>query len=279
MQEILTRIEALCLELPSGTLFIAGIIVTVMGLYLWLGGNYYYGIIVGLLGAALGSLAGMVVSQSFNLASIWCILIGATLLALVSVHFKNIVIIILAVLIFSLSSGTGYLSYALNSAKSLRENNLTNSMDNSSPADSVSGLEHLVDITKKSRDTINKTTDAAGNFYEKLKQVLSDAWSDTSGHRWQLFAFIALGGVVGFLLACLVKKIVIALCCSIVGAAATIAGVQILLMAKGAAMLEALQKRPSILPIIFSAMVIFGWLVQLLIVRSGKKVQAQETND
>jgi len=279
MQEILTRIEAICLELPSGTLFIAGIIITIMGLYLWLGGNYYYGIIVGLLGAALGSLAGMVISQSFNLASIWCILIGATLLALVSVHFKNIVIIILAVLIFSLSSGTGYLSYALNSAKSLRENNLSSTTDVSLSGDTLSGLDKIADITQKSRDTIHKTTDAAGNFYEKIKQVLSDAWSDTSGHRWQLFAFIAVGGIVGFLLACLVKKIVIALCCSIVGATATIAGVQILLMAKGAAMLEALQKRPSILPIIFSGMVILGWLVQLLIVRTGKKVQVQETND
>ncbi len=271
MQEILVRIEGLCLELPPTILLITGIIATLVGLFLWLGGNYYGGFIVGFLGAALGSLGGLMVSRLIGVAYAWGALIGAAAMGLLAMHLKNIVIIILAVLIFAVSSGTGYLSYAWNKATVIGGNAqdklkvITNPYESHviikpEISDDFGGREIDIDATKKT-----------GSFLGKLKVIISDAWADTSSNRWALVFWALAGGIAGLLLVWFIKKIVMALCCSIVGSTVTIAGIQTLLMVKGIAMIQALQGRPKVLPAIFIGMILLGWMTQVFLVTHKAK--------
>ena len=270
MQEILARIEGLCLELPPTTLLITGIIATLVGLFLWLGGNYYSGFIVGFLGAALGSLGGMVVSRLIGVAYAWGAIIGAAALGMLAVHLKNIVIIILAVFIFAVSSGTGYLSYAWNQATVIGENAQERLKVITSPDESRIMEPGVFDSLREKKIDIDDTEKADG-FLERFKVIISDAWAATSSNRWALVFWALSGGIAGLLLIWFVKKIVMALCCSIVGSTVTIAGVQTLLMVKGIAMMQSLQSRPKVLPAIFMGMVLLGWMTQVFLVTHRAK--------
>ncbi len=270
MQEILVRIEGLCLELPPTTLLITGIITILVGLFLWLGGNYYSGFIVGFLGAALGALGGMVVSRLIGVAYAWGAIIGAAALGLLAVYLKNIVIIILAVFIFAVSSGTGYLSYAWNQATVIGENAQERLKVVTSPDESRIMEPGIFDGFRDRKIDVGNT-EKAGSFLERFKVIISDAWTATSSNRWALVFWALLGGIAGLLLVWFVKKIVMALCCGIVGSTVTIGGVQTLLMVKGIAMMQSLQGRPKVLPAIFMGMVLLGWMTQVFLVTHKAK--------
>lgn len=278
MQEILVKIEGLCLELPPTTLLITGIIATLVGLFLWLGGNYYSGFIVGFLGAAIGSLGGLIVSRLIGVAYVWGALIGAGVLCLLAMYLKNIVIIILAVLIFAVSSGTGYLSYAWNKATVIGENaqerlKVITSIDESpiTPVESRVATEPGISDGFWGRKIDIDATEKTGSFLGKFKVIISDAWAAASSNRWALVFWALAGGIAGLLLVWFVKKIVMALCCSIVGSTVTIAGIQTLLMVKGIAMMQSLQGRPKVLPAIFMGMVLLGWMTQVFLVTHKAK--------
>ncbi len=278
MQEILVRIEGLCLELPPTILLITGIIAILVGLFLWLGGNYYSGFIVGFLGAALGSLGGLMVSRLIGVAYAWGALIGAAAMGLLAMHLKNIVIIILAVLIFAVSSGTGYLSYAWNKATVIGENAqdrlkvITSPYESSiTPVESRVATESGISDDFGDREIDIDATKKTDSFLGKLKVIISDAWANTSSNRWPLVFWALAGGIAGLLLVWFIKKIVMALCCSIVGSTVTIAGIQTLLMVKGIAMIQALQGRPKVLPAIFIGMILLGWMTQVFLVTHKAK--------
>lgn len=278
MQEILVRIEGLCLELPPTILLVTGIIATLVGLFLWLGGNYYSGFIVGFLGAALGALGGLMVSRLIGVAYAWGALIGAAAMGMLAMHLKNIVIIVLAVLIFAVSSGTGYLSYAWNKATVIGENAqdrlkvITSPYESSmTPDESRVATESGISDDLEDREIDIDATEKTGSFLGKLKVIISDAWADTSSNRWPLVFWALVGGIAGLLLVWFIKKIVMALCCSIVGSTVTIAGIQTLLMVKGIAMIQALQGRPKVLPAIFIGMILLGWMTQVFLVTHKTK--------
>ena len=278
MQEILVRIEGLCLELPPTTLLITGIITILVGLFLWLGGNYYSGFIVGFLGAALGALGGLIVSRLIGAAYAWGALIGAAVLGMLAVYLKNIVIIVLAVFIFAVSSGTGYLSYAWDKATVIGENAqdrlkvITSPYESSiTPDKSRVATEPGISDDFGDRKINIDATEKAGSFLGRLKTIISDAWAETSSNRWPLVFWALAGGIAGLLLVWFIKKIVMALCCSIVGSTVTIAGIQTLLMVKGIAMMQALQDRPKVLPIIFMGMILLGWMTQVFLVTHKAK--------
>ena len=66
-----------------------------------------------------------------------------------------------------------------------------------------------------------------------------------------------------------------ALCCSIVGTTSIIIGVMLLITAKGNLPFTAIQDKGNFLTILFVAMVLVGWIVQLFIGRPKKKVVKQ----
>jgi hypothetical protein len=71
----------------------------------------------------------------------------------------------------------------------------------------------------------------------------------------------------------------IALCCSIVGTTAILAGMLALLLAKGTEVFTALETKPHTLPSLYLAMILFGLLVQLLLAGSPKTKTVETTQE
>lgn len=125
MYELLIRIETLYLEAAPGWLVGIGAAMVLVGLLFWLAGAFFSSVIIGLLGAAVGSFCGLLISQWFNLNPLLAMTIGAAALCLAAVLFRNVIIIVLAVIVFALVTSTAYSSFVLGKLPPLQERPLT----------------------------------------------------------------------------------------------------------------------------------------------------------
>ncbi len=256
MYELLVRIETLFQSLTTPALVGVGVVALVVGFVLWLGGSRYSAAITGLLGAVVGSACGLLISQRFDLYPWLSMLIGAAVLAGLSILLRNVLILVLAVLVFSAVGGTGYLAVVLDRAvpqarpeARAEEGQLVHYF---SGMDSTGRQNYMNDISKED-DT----------FAGRLQALLADTWAAIRPHGWMVLLAIVAGAVIGFLLVWFVAKIVIALAYSIVGTTAIFIGLQAILLAAGFAAISALTDQRRVLPITFIIMVTVGWLWQL----------------
>jgi hypothetical protein len=265
MYELLIRIETVCVEAPLPTLLGVGAVATVAGLLLWLAGTYFSSVIIGILGAAVGSFCGLLVSQWFDVSSLLSMGIGAAVFCAAAVLLRNVIIIVLAIIIFALAAGTAYSSIILGSPVQQQETELEPvAMSSFSQMDPTMRLSY-----------VNEISTEQDNFFDKLKAMLKDAMSTMSPFKWKLLLSAIVGGLGGLLLVWFIKKIVIALCCSIVGALLVIVGVESLLMAAGFQMCNALGEHRLALSVIYFSMVGIGAVVQLIIARTKKPQEAE----
>ncbi|MHC4439665.1 MAG: hypothetical protein ACYS3S_20095, partial [Planctomycetota bacterium] len=112
-------------------------------------------------------------------------------------------------------------------------------------------------------------------FFDKLKALLKDTMDTMSPFKWKLLLSTVVGGLGGLLLAWFIKKFVIALCCSVVGAMLVLVGIENLLMAAGFQMCNALGEHRLALSVAYFSMVGIGAVVQLIIARSKKPEEAK----
>ena len=85
MLELLLRTETLFQTLAPPWLLGLGLPALIVGLVFWLGGVRYSTWIIGLLGAVVGAVAGLMVSQWFTVHLLLSMIVGAAVLAIVSV--------------------------------------------------------------------------------------------------------------------------------------------------------------------------------------------------
>lgn len=275
MNELLLRIEALCTAVDSSILIGAGAGMAVVGLFLWLGGARYGTIVIGLLGAAVGAMVGLIVSQKLGLGPFLCMAVGAVILSILSIAARNGLIIVLATVIFALIAATAYTSVVLDTQPA---EELT--AQKAAPGDSLTaqGQSRFVYQSFSSMDPdarqayINDLGGSKEDFQGRLKVVLADLWRALGPHKWYLLGAILIGGVGGFLLIWFIKNVVLPLCYSVVGATAALLGVQLLLLGLGAHVVSDLSPRPWIVPAAFGSMTFIGWLRQLL---AGRKRHAR----
>jgi len=267
MYELLIRIETICIEAPLPTLLGVGAVATVAGLLLWLAGTYFSSVIIGILGAAVGSFCGLLISQWFDVSSLLSMGIGAAVLCVAAVLLRNIIIIVLAIIIFALVAGTAYSSIILGSPVQQQETEAEPDalmVSSFSQMDSTTRLSYVEEIS----------TEQDG-FFDKLKAMLKDTLSTMSPFKWKLLLSTVVGGLGGLLLVWFIKKFVIALCCSVVGALLVLVGVENLLMAAGFQMCNAFGEHRLALSVTYFSMVGIGAVVQLIIARSMKPEEAE----
>ena len=264
------------MQLSGPTLVVPGLIAVVLGLFLWLGGTRYSAIVIGLLGAAVGAASGVLISSWFDVSMASSVLIGAVLLAIAAVLLQQAVITLLAIVIFALICAMVYTGFAV-------ENHTADQTAEGSeqqPGIALPQLPDIAPLTKLpgsddgSADTDPSQLSTIGDARTVAIEKLKDAWqtikASASANRGFLVLWTIVGAAVGLFLAFVLKKLMMALCCSIVGSAAVLSGILTLLLAKGTEVLSSLSDRPRVLPAIFIAMVVFGWLTQLLLVGSRK---------
>ena len=265
MYELLIRIETVCVEAQLLTLLGVGVIATVVGLLLWLAGTYFSSVIIGILGATVGSFCGLLISQWLDVSSLLSMGIGAAVFCIAAVLLKNIIIIVLAMIVFALAGGTAYSSMILGSPAPQQDAQLD-------PVP-VSSFSHM-DSTMRS-SYVGDISEEQDGFFEKLKALLKDTLGAMSPYKWKLLIATLVGGGGGLLLVWFIKKFVIALCCSIVGALLVLVGIESLLMATGFQMCNAFQGHRLVLTATYFSMVGIGAVVQLMLARSQKPKEAE----
>lgn len=265
MYELLIRIETVCVDAQLLTLLGVGAVATVAGLLLWLAGTYFSSVIIGILGAAVGSFCGLLISQWFDVSSLLSMGIGAAVFCVAAVLLRNIIIIVLAIIVFALAGGTGYSSMILGSPAQQQEADLEPvAVSSFSRMDSTMRLSYVDEISEEQ-----------DGFFEKLKAMLKDTVGTMSPYKWKLLLSALIGGGGGLLLVWFIKRFVIALCCSIVGALLVLVGIESLLMAAGFQMCNAFGEHRPALTVTYFSMVGIGAVVQLIIARSQKPKEAE----
>ncbi len=266
MYELLLRTETLFLGLQTPVLLAVGAGAIVVGLVFWLGGTRHSAAIIGLLGAVVGSAVGLLAGSWFQANPWLSIFVGAVVLGGLSILLRNVLILVLAVLVFSAVSGAGYVSVLLDRAvppvraeaqpDSRRTVQLFSGL---APADRQSYMQDL----SKDSDT----------FTDRLKALAANTWEAVQPHRWALILAILAGALVGILLVWLIAKIVIALAYSIVGTALIFLGVQAALVAVGVLLVSDLNARRWSLPVAFLVLTVVGWIWQLFYAGGRKPVK------
>jgi hypothetical protein len=256
MYELLLRTETLLVGLATPALVALGTGAILVGLVLWLGGRRYGAVIIGLLGAVVGSAGGLLVGQQFDVNPWLAMIVGAAVLGGLSLLLKNVVIVVLAVLVFSAVSGAGYLAVILDRATPQAQ-----AVDQNEPRPTVRYFSGMGFAER--RTYMNDISPEDQTFADRLQALLTNTWEAAGPQAWALALAVLAGAVVGILLVWFLAKIVIALAYSIVGTAALFLGVQAALLAAGVPVVSDLASRRGALPIAFLVMTVVGWLWQL----------------
>ena len=268
MNELLLRIETLCLGVNPPILIGVGVGMAIVGLVLWLGGTRYSTIVIGLLGAAVGAFLGLAIGQQFGISPFLGIGIGAVVLGVASILLRNVLIIILATMVFALVAAGGYAGVVLDRqppSEAAPEDRQVMGTDRPLLFQSFS---HMNDESRQAY--LDEISGPEKGFQEKLVAVLKDTWNGLGPYKWYLLGAILVGGVGGFLLIWFVKQVVVPLSYSIVGTASLILGAQVLLLGVGFRAASNLPAQRWIMPAAFGAMSVVGWVSQLLAARKPR---------
>ncbi len=300
MNDILELIKNYTLSLDPATILVTGVLAIVLGLFLWLGGLKYSTFVAGLLGALVGGVLGMFVSSWVGFNMTIGIAGGAAVIALIAIAKRKTIILLLAILIFAGGSGVAYMGLNVDSKEFKERLNL---LRQKAQAYISSGRQLIKG--SNAADTDNQPSSAEENYLRRLANSSSGLAMDNNGadqgmrgrarekfhdtmarlrvfaseHGAMLIVYITVGAVVGWVLAYLLRTVVMALCCSIVGTTLTIIGTMMVVLYKSSDALNGLQQpeHKALLPTIFAAMVVFGWLSQLLLARgSSARKEAEE---
>jgi len=272
MNELLLRIETLCLGVNPPILIGVGAGMAIVGFVLWLGGTRYSTIVIGLLGAAVGAFLGLAAGQQFGISPFLGMGIGAVVLGVASVLLRSVLITVLATAIFALVAAGGYAGVVLD--RQVPQETVPDEQQTAGPEQSVlfQSFSHMDDESRQAY--LDEISGPEEGFQEKLVAVLKDTWNGLGPYKWYLLGAILVGGVGGFLLVWFVKQVVVPLSYSIVGTASLILGTQVLLLGVGFRAASSLPAQRWIMPAAFGAMSVVGWVSQLL---ASRKPRAKAT--
>ncbi len=268
MNELLVRIETLCLDVDPTLLIGVGAAMALIGLVLWWGGTRYSTIVIGLLGAAVGAVVGLAVSQQLNVHLFASMAIGAAVLGLVSVLLRNVLIIVLAVVIFALVGAAGYAGVVLD-GRPAEETAIAEGQPRTTGVQPFSLYQSFSSMDPNSRQMyLNEISGGSEEgFQDRSKAILKDTWNALGSTKWPLVGAIFVGGLAGFLLIWFIKQVIVPLCYSIVGTASLVLGVQLGLLGFGFHLASNLPPQRWIVPAFLGGMTAVGWVWQLLAAR------------
>jgi hypothetical protein len=260
MVELLLRLETVLLEVSIAKLVMAGFPVLLVGLLLWLSGDRFSSAIIGVLGAAVGAVCGLLVSQWLTVELWLSMLVGAVLLAGISIWLRNILIIILATLVFAALGGGGYLTVKLDS--------LAQSSAEADDPNTVSAGASFMRMDLQDRQAyVAKLALDGPDAAPEAQAMLADLWQTVEPYLWPLVLAALIGGALALVLIKFIKSVVILVAYSSVGASATGLGLEALCASVGLQPVAILSVNRWILPATFAAMIAIGCFSQIRLKR------------
>ncbi len=290
MNEQLLKIEQACLEANTAPVVLTGVTLMILGLFLWIGGLRYLKAVTGFIGACIGTAIGFMISSYIDVHPAATICISATLCAFIAMLAQQVIIFILAIMIFSFAFGTGYLDYTIGKHGLTRvsdESSQTGLYDEDASSNGTGlfgsgspfGEGSRLDELNKASQTALKAGKYANSFGQKLQEIYNELKPTVSKNAGYLIMWCVVGGIIGLVLAKLLKLIVMGFCCSVVGSSAMITGLMLAIIAKGTPVWSNLQNHHKVLTIVFGAMVAFGWLFQLMTGGMKQSKQKKESSE
>jgi hypothetical protein len=246
-----------------------GVPVLLIGVVLWLSGDRFSAAVIGLLGAAVGAVGGLWVSRWLGHDLLLSMIIGAAVLAGVSVLLRHVIIVILATVIFASLSGTGYLMMRLDSV-------VHKATTAQTPSHLIQSFTHMDPSARQAY--VDDISGEQTGFSERFHALLMDTIQIIRPHTGKLLLAVFVGGTGALVFFLLIKKVLIALAYSVVGTTAVLMGLQAKLLALGYKVISVLSNTHWELPIAFMVMILFGCLCQLVWRRARRpKIPDQES--
>ncbi len=244
MISILKNLEKTAENLDPVILLVPGLFFLCIGLFIWLGGAGLKRTLSVCLAAVVGAIAGFIASDANMTVTIICA-ISATVFALVlqKTFFITLIALLTALSVFCIVSGICAKEDVFGDVGQTYSNDLN--LQNSAAA-------------------IAERTDDIGSIFYKAGKELSI-------HYWIL---VAASGILAGFISFFIFPIASAICLSFTGSVLIFAGMSFLLLFKGTAPFTIIFKKPCFYSLIFTVMVVFGTIVQLLVgVKSSKKAK------
>ncbi len=287
MQEFLLKIQEAAYAIEARHLLWGpGCGAVVLGLFLWLGGVRYSMFVIGILGAMAGSAVGLLISSWFGLSVPLCVVIAAAVLAIVAMMVEKMVIALLAMVICALTFGSAYLGFQINDLNWTEiENQRTAAttdllMDSAKPSEPVYAEDYTAPPGEPDPLASEYSAPPENNGPRPVSEQIKEAFARAgSNNKVMLTLWIVLGAAVGLALAYVLKKIVMALSCSVVGAAGIIAGFTAALLAKQTAAISYILDHSQLTLSVFGGMAVFGTFFQLILAPKPKETTSKEEDD
>lgn len=261
MYELLIRIETLCLDGGYAIPLVAGGILLVVGLLLWLAGSRFSTAIIAATGAGVGAVVGLAAQRWLPLTPIVSLAIGAAVGCLLGVLFKKVWFFVMAVLVFALVIGGTYSSRFLESP----------------PATGSSFLKRTPMAFSQMNPTqrvayVDALTNRAEGFWARLQALFDDVLTSIQPHAWKVVIAVVLGGILGVVLIWLIERVVPLVCYSAVGSLLIFSGLACIFGAVGQPLSPSLQGHGRAVNISYGIMVLLGTIVQWLAERRRQRL-------
>ncbi len=307
MNEQLLKIESILLESSQSHVFLTALGVFLGGLVLWIGGLRYLKAVCGMLGGAVGAAVGSLLAGYLELPAGITIGVSAAVMAIGAILLQQVLILGVATVIFALIFGGSFMEYTLGKQNSeamgkqdyqtsqegpsgqqnswykqeIQQERLSQSegyFDADSPYNDLNEFGNQAQQYNNAGVKLVKTGQYVGGVLERIKQVLSELTPAISNNAGMLTMWCILGAILGLVLAQMLKTIVMALCCSIVGSTALIAGTIMAVIAKQTAAWTMIQGHGRTMTMVFAGMVVFGWLFQI-VTGGGRRTRHENQDD
>jgi len=220
-----------------------GLIVVLVGLFIWLGGLGFKKLLIAVAGIVSGSVFGFVL---FGL-NIIAALALAVIFAFVAIVFERVFITVLAAIL------TGVICFAVVAGPYVAQPKPAITFNHAPAAGKTLGVRESIDRME------TYISDSAQGIRKTCSQMPFYAW-----------LIIAVPVIISAAIAIYFWHFTSAVCCSVLGTIFVFAGMILLLLHKGSKPLSCIYEKPLFYLSIFAAMVAFGTIEQLIICKPTK---------
>ncbi len=246
MLDVLESLERVAVWLSPIVVVLPGLVLTGLGLFIWLGGLGFRRLLMGLVGV----LAGAVVGYGLGGGNLVATLSAAVALAFVATLFQRF---FAAGLLGVLAAAAAFFVVAWPSLHAYD-----------------AGVAGGADAS--TRQTAGESLEIVEGHWADLRATFRQAGQRLSALRWTIVAAAGLALLVSGLA---FRSLAGALSCAATGTVLVFVGLVLLLMYKGAVPVTRIETRPVFYGVIFGSMVAFGTLEQFVLCRRAEKHQAK----